>query len=126
MKKHKYLFITLLLLIFVLAFWGFRWDRFGFSNLKWGDYVKLKGVTYECQYNENSERVTISEEHIGELLGTTKFKLQGNVRNPYYRMRNGDASILDVKTEIYEIKNNEYKKTIAIKIASNYYLYNSK
>ena len=126
MKKHKFLIITLSLLILATVIWGFRLDRFGFSNLKWGDYLKLKGVTYEWQYNENNERVAISEEQIGELLGTTKFKLQGKVRNPYYKMRNGDASILDSKTEIYDIKNKEYKKAIAVNIDSNYYLYNNK
>lgn len=46
--------------------------------------------------------------------------------NPYYQMRNGDASILVENTELYKINDEKYTNRIAAKINNIYYLYMSK
>ncbi|MDF2803197.1 MAG: hypothetical protein K0S61_3100 [Anaerocolumna sp.] len=122
-KLKIIMFMGFLVLCIVTFYWVLRFDRFGLSNIKWGDYVKYNGITYAGQYNENDERIIVSEQDVGELIGMIKFKLQGNVHNPYYKMRNKDATILAEGIELYKILNEDSKRNIAVKIGEEYYLY---
>jgi hypothetical protein len=46
------------------------------------------------------------------------------VHNPSYRFRDGDATFLDVGTEIYSLRSES--NAIAAKIGEQYFLYKSK
>lgn len=89
-EKYKKIFnIFFLLIIFIILIWFFRLDRFGFSNVKWGDYLVLNGSNYTGQYFNNDERILVEESLIRDKIGEIKFKMQGKVNNSYYNERYG-------------------------------------
>jgi hypothetical protein len=123
MKKKKILVFILVLGVIGFCIWFYRLDRFGFSSMKWVDTISYKGENYDVAYSDNDSYIKVKELVIDKNLGKTKFKLSGNVRNPYYIMRNMDATILDKGTLLYSLKNVNVKEMIAAKVDGNYYLY---
>lgn len=75
------------------------------------------------KYYSNFNRSRIEDSSIGKMIGKVKFNVHENVSNPNYRFRNGDATFLDVGTEIYSIDSET--NAIAVKVGEYYYLYKS-
>jgi hypothetical protein len=126
-KALKYLILFILIVFSIIVIiWMFRLDRLGFSNLKWGDYIKFNGITYEGQYTDNNDRISIDASLVAKKIGETDYKLQGNVHSTFYQMRNRDATLLDRKTELYQIQSENVDVSIAVKIGSSYYLYSKR
>ena len=46
---------------------------------------------------------TIQESDLGPVVARVKFKVAGNVCDPNYRLKDGDAAFLDAGTPIYQI-----------------------
>lgn len=123
MKKNKILVFILVLGVIGLCVWFFRLDRFGFSSMKWVNTIRYKGANYNIAYSNNDSYTIVEEIVIDKNLGKTKFMLSGNVRNPYYIMRNMDATVLEKGTLLYSLKNVDVNEMIAVKVDGNYYLY---
>ncbi|WP_251550676.1 hypothetical protein [Neobacillus muris] len=70
------------------------------SIIDWVDFVKWDEKEYLGIY----DGVLSDEKFIGEKLGTIKFQVDGNVTNPNYKTKNGDAAFHPKGTEIYSIK----------------------
>ena len=71
--------------------------------IDWVDFVKFNDTIYSSSYSKE----LASEEYIGEVVATVKFKLDGNVTNTSYKSKNGDASYLEKGTKIYEVLGEE-------------------
>lgn len=119
-KKYKqYLVIILTVIILIFAGYYFRIDRFGLAQISWVDCVQVNGSKYYSNY----ERTEIDDMLINKKLGMVKFNVYENVHNGSYRFRNGDATFLEVGTEIYSVKGDV--DSIAVKIGNSYYEYRS-
>lgn len=116
-KRNVVIILTVIILIF--AGYYFRIDRLGFSQISWVDCVQVNGTKYHSNY----ERTEIEEALINEKIGTVKFNVSENVHNAGYGFRDGDATFLEVGTEIYSVK--DESNAIAIKIGNTYYVYRS-
>ena len=75
----------------------------GSCNLQidWVDFVQV-GST---QYVAGPESPTvIPESDLGPVFAHVKFKVSGNVCDPNYKPKDGDAAFLDPGTAIYEVR----------------------
>ena len=109
----------LVAIIFISMNFDFRLDRFGNSKISWVDCVQLSSIKY---YRDNSKSI-VEASSIVDKIGEVTFNVAGKVSNSKYRFRDGDATFLDVGTEIYGI--NKTKNAIAVKVGEKYYLYNT-
>ncbi|MDW0118046.1 hypothetical protein QTL97_13960 [Sporosarcina thermotolerans] len=103
--------MSMIILVFsLLLLTGCRSLPFGGqSRIEWVDFIKLNGKEYNGIYSG----VLADEDYVGEQIGTVKFKVVGNVTNPNYKIKNGDAAFHDKGTVILKIKN--HSDLIAVK-----------
>lgn len=66
------------------------------------NFVRLGGIEYVTPYVAVGRAPT--EEDLGAVYGKVGFKLDGNVDDPNYQPKDGDASYLDVGTPVYTVK----------------------
>jgi hypothetical protein len=69
--------------------------------IDWVGFVKLNGNTYEEMYNGVISDPDLVTERV---VGVIKFKVDGNVTNPRYSIKNGDAGFLEKGTKLYAIE----------------------
>lgn len=108
MKKRSMFIIVFILLLLT----GCRSVPFGgHSIIEWVDFIKLDGK----EYNGIHSGVLADDLYVGEKIGTVKFKVAGNVTNPSYKIKNGDAAFHEKGTEIFQIQDQPH--LIAVKDA---------
>jgi hypothetical protein len=103
--------------IFITLNFDFRLDRFGKAKISWSDCIQINNTKYFRGYNTSK----VEASTVGDKIGEVTFNVSKKVSNPKYRFRNGDATFLDVGTEIYKIRNVD--NAIAVEINEQYYLY---
>ncbi len=84
----------------------------GCSNVQidWVDFIQL-GAT---QYLAGREAPTvILESDLGPVLAHVKFKVAGNVCDPSYKPKDGDAAFLEPGTPIYQVNGEPASKVVA-------------
>ena len=116
-KKVIVLICISILSIILLMGYIFRVNRFGMSLIDWVDYIQINNIKYYKDIN----KTPIGYSLIDKKIGIVKFNVSKNVHNSSYKFRNGDATFLEVGTEINSLKSDNNK--IAIKIDGLYYLY---
>ncbi len=106
MKKRNMLYFFLILLFIT----GCRPSAYmGGSKIDWVDFVKFNGNEYQLIHTG-----TLADmDDVGESIGTVKFKVADHVKNPNYKIRDGDAAFHEKGTEIFEIK--DHPHLIAVK-----------
>lgn len=106
MEKRSLLLFVLLLLLLT----GCRPSAFGGQSIiDWVDFIKFDGKEYLGIHSG----VLADTNDLGEKIGTVKFKVADNVRNPNYKTKDGDAAFHEKGTEIFQIKNQPH--LIAVK-----------
>ena len=94
MRMRKFVWIGLLSVILA-----------GCSNIAqsviidWVDFVKFNDTVYTSSYSKE----LASEQYLGEVVSTVKFKLDENVTNTSYKTKNGDSAYLEEGTKIYKV-----------------------
>jgi len=112
--------IVVIVIILITVNFDLRLDRFGAAKIHWIDCVQINSTKY---YGDNNKSIVKSTE-IGNKIGEVTFHVAGKVGNPKYRFRDGDATFLNVGTEIYSI--NKIDNAVAAKVGEQYYLYTIK
>lgn len=120
-KKIKLsIYVILVGTILILAGYALRVDRidrFGTAEIHWIDCVQVNGIKYNGDYKKSIVDNSLIDKKIGEV----RFNVSKMVHNPMYKFRDGDATFLDIGTEIYSIRL-EYN-AVAVKIGEQYFLY---
>lgn len=70
--------------------------------IDWVNSVRLGGITYVA-VDPRPGRALVKND-LGPVFATVRFKLDGNVRDPGYRMKDGDAAFLSAGSKIYAVK----------------------
>jgi hypothetical protein len=118
--KRRILYVAVSLILLVLVAYIFRLDRFGFVEIDYVDCVYMNNQFYFSHFERNAgKRTLIDPMLIEQKIGEVKFTLSENVHSTYYINRNGDASFLDIGTEIFSVKKSD--SAIAIKIGEQYF-----
>jgi len=70
------------------------------AAIDWVDFVKVGSTMYVAGPQPD---VNLQETDLGAVHSHVKFKVDGNVCDPSYRPKDGDAAFLDPGTAIYEV-----------------------
>jgi hypothetical protein len=92
-------------ILIVLLLTGCRPSAFGGQVvIDWVDFIHFDGK----EYNGIHSGVLADKSFIGDKIGTVKFKVADNVKNPSYKIRDGDAAFHEKGTEIFKIKDHPH------------------
>ncbi len=92
----------------------------GTTQIDWVNFVQV-GST---QYVAGPQSPTVLQEsELGPVYGHVKFKVSGNVCDPNYKLKDGDAAFLDVGTPIYQVKGQSSTAQLAAKFGGSYVVY---
>lgn len=96
--------LTLLALLCAALAAGCSWAPWNRPRVQidWIDFIKWKGILYESVPAPQGRPIT--EADVGQEHGQVKFQVAGNVDDPGYKNRDGDAAFLAPGTKIYQMK----------------------
>lgn len=88
-----------------------------FTLVDWVDCVRVNDRTYYSI----GERKEVDASSIEDKVGTVTFKVSQNIHNPQYHLKNGDATYLEVGTELYSMTSSP--GSIAVWMNGKYYVF---
>lgn len=83
--------------------------------IDWVDFVQFGGIRYLSVAPVPGR--TLTKDDLGPLFATIKFKLDGNVFDPNYHAKDGDAAFLAPGTKVYSVKS--YQTTFRLAVYHN-------
>src|SRR5205814_4009201 len=69
------------------------------TQIDWVNFIQVGSTQYIA---EPASPSVLQEADLGPVYAQVKFKVSGNVCDPNYRVKDGDAAFLDAGTRIYE------------------------
>lgn len=70
------------------------------THVDWVNFVRFQGITYLANSDAGRE---IQSADLGPQFATVRFRLSGNVDDPNFQTRDGDAAYLDPSTPVYRV-----------------------
>jgi hypothetical protein len=90
------------------------------NQIDWVDFIQV-GTT---QYVAGPGSATpLQESDLGPAYAKVKFKVSGNVCDPNYKLKDGDAAYLDPGDTIYEVKGSPPTERLAARRGGQLVLY---
>ena len=90
------------------------------AQIDWVNFIQV-GST---QYVAGPQSPTIlRESDLGAVYARVKFKVSGNVCDPNYRLKDGDAAFLDAGTPIYQVIGQAPGQELAARFNGNIVVY---
>ena len=71
--------------------------------ITWVDFVKHDGVTYIAHRPYDQQGSRLSDSELGPVAFRTRFRVSGNVSDPHYTLKDGDAAYLPKATRVYSV-----------------------
>ena len=90
------------------------------AQIDWVNFIQVGSTQYVA--GPQSPTV-ISESDIGPVYAHVKFKVSGNVCDPTYRLKDGDAAFLDPGTPIYQITGHTSSDQLAARFNGSLVVY---
>ena len=79
------------------------------AQIDWVDFIQVGSI----QYLATGAPDTLQESDLGPIVAHVKSKLSGNVCDPSYRPKDGDAAFLDPGTPIYQVNGHSASQLLA-------------
>ena len=79
-------------------------------QIDWVDFVQVGSTQYVAG---PASPTVIQESDLGPVFAHVKFKVSGNVCDPNYKPKDGDAAFLDPGTAIYEVRGHPPTEVLA-------------
>jgi hypothetical protein len=79
-------------------------------QIDWVDFIQLGATQYLAGVGAPT---TIQEGDLGPVVARVKFKVAGNVCDPNYKPKDGDAAFLEPGTAIYQVNGQPVSKVVA-------------
>ena len=79
--------------------------------IDWADFVQVGDTQFVAGLDR--EATSVQETDLGPVVMTVKFKVEGNVCDPHYRTKDGDAAFLEVGTPVYQVKGHSPTELVA-------------
>jgi hypothetical protein len=90
------------------------------AHIDWVNFIQVGATQYVAGPQEPT---ALKEADLGPVHATVKFKVSGNVCDPSYKLKDGDAAFLDPGTPIYQVKGHEAGKELAAKFNGTFVVY---
>ena len=71
------------------------------TQIDWVDFIQIGSTQYVATPGSPT---TLQQSDLGSVIAQVTFKLSGNVCDPNYQLKNGDAGVLEPGTAIYQVK----------------------
>lgn len=71
------------------------------NQIDWVDFIQVGSTHYVAG---PGSATTLQESDLGPAYAIVKFKVSGNVCDPNYKLKDGDAAFLETGATIYEVK----------------------
>lgn len=72
------------------------------DHIDWVDFVRFGGITYVATREPVGRLPTDAD--LGPVFATVHYRLEGNVDDPNYQTKDGDAAFLDAKTSVFRFR----------------------
>jgi len=82
----------------------------GNVQIDWVDFIQLGATQYLAG---GGAPMTVLEIDLGPVVARVKFKVAGNVCDPNYKPKDGDAAFLEPGTPIYQVNGQPASKLVA-------------
>lgn len=79
-------------------------------QIDWVDFVQVGSTQYVAGLDPQT---TVAEAELGPVVAHVKFKLDGNVCDPGYRPKDGDAAFLDPGTPVFAVTGHPASRLLA-------------
>ena len=90
------------------------------AQIDWVNFIQVNST----QYVAGPESTTVLQESdLDAVVANVKFKVSGNVCDPGYRVKDGDAAFLDVGTPIYLVKGHPQSEQLAARFNGSLIVY---
>ena len=90
-------------------------------SIDWVNFIRFNGITYLATTMSPQDGLPVSQ--LGPVFDTVKFKLDGNVHDPNYQMKDGDSAFLSAGTQVNTVKGYKSAFRLAAHFASHIQLY---
>jgi len=80
------------------------------AQIEWVDFVQVGSIQYVAA---PGSPITVRESELGPVIAHVKFKVSGNVCDPNYRPKDGDAAFLGRGTPIYQVNGHPSSQLLA-------------
>jgi len=92
------------------------------AMIDWVNFVQVGSTHYVA--GPQSPTV-LKETDLGPVYAKVKFKVSGNVCDPNYRLKDGDAAFLDPGSPIYQVNGHSPSEQLAARYNDEILLYNA-
>ncbi len=82
------------------------------TTIDWVDFIQVGSRQYVAGLESS---VVLQESDLGPIYAQVKFKVSGNVCDPNYRLKDGDAARLDPGTPIYQVNGHSPTQELAVR-----------
>ena len=90
------------------------------AQIDWVNFIQVGATQYVA--GQQSPAV-LQEGDLGPVYTHVKFKVSGNVCDPSYRVKDGDAAFLDVGTPIYQVNGQAIGRELAARFSGQIVVY---
>ncbi len=90
------------------------------AAIDWVNFIEVGSTQYVAGL---AGAGVLKESDLGPVFAHVKFKVSGNVCDPSYRLKDGDAAYLDAGTPIYEVIGRPPGQELAARFNSQITLY---
>jgi hypothetical protein len=80
------------------------------AQIDWVNFIQVGSTQYVVGPQPPA---TLQESDLGSVYAHVKFKVSGNVCDPNYRLKDGDAAFLDVGMPIYQVNGHPPSEQLA-------------
>jgi|SRR5579859_4497706 len=90
------------------------------AQIDWVNFIQVGSIQYVAG---PTSPTVLQESDLGPVVTHVKFKVSGNVCDPNYKLRDGDAAFLDPGTPIYQVKGTAQSEQLAAKFNGSLIVY---
>ncbi|HEV2035886.1 MAG TPA: hypothetical protein VGU71_17115 [Candidatus Dormibacteraeota bacterium] len=90
------------------------------AMIDWVNFVEVGSTQYVA---EPESVVPLQQSDLGPVYTRVKFKVSGNVCDPGYRLKDGDAAFLDAGTPIYQVIGHSVSEELAARFNNSILVY---
>jgi hypothetical protein len=90
------------------------------TMIDWVNFIQVGSTQYVSGPQPES---AVQETDLGPVYATVKFKVDGNICDPGYKLKDGDAAFLDPGTSIYQVNGHAAAEQLAAKFRGTFVVY---